>query len=147
MSETCLPEDRVPVLRVPAMPADANAGGSIFGGWIMSHVDVAGSVPALVRAKGPIVTRAVESFEFRKPVFVGDMAKMGWPGQFNFDFMCFLALSASWVMWRNQFSPMGLALGVVAFFGGALFLSGYLLFLSFQGSQSIEEILVGKRAL
>lgn len=81
------------------------------------------------------------------PVFFGDMAKMGWPGQFNFDFMCFLALSASWVMWRNQFSPMGLALGVVAFFGGALFLSGYLLFLSFQGSQSIEEILVGKRAL
>lgn len=73
MSETCLPEGRVPVLRVPAMPADANAGGSIFGGWIMSNVDIAGSIPALKRAKGPIVTRSVESFVFRKPVFVGDV--------------------------------------------------------------------------
>lgn len=73
MTEECLPKDRTPAIRVPAMPKDANAGGSIFGGWIMSHVDIAGSIPALVRAKGAIVTRAVESFEFIKPVFVGDM--------------------------------------------------------------------------
>ena len=73
MNEDCLPENKIPAIRVPAMPADANAGGSIFGGWIMSHVDVAGSIPALERAKGPIVTRAVESFEFKKPVFVGDL--------------------------------------------------------------------------
>ena len=73
MTEVGLPEGRIPVIRVPAMPADANAGGSIFGGWIMSYVDIAGSMPALVRAKGPIVTRAVESFEFQKPVFVGDV--------------------------------------------------------------------------
>ena len=73
MTEDCLPKDKIPTIRVPAMPADANAGGSIFGGWIMSHVDVAGSIPALERAKGPIVTRAVESFEFKKPVFVGDL--------------------------------------------------------------------------
>ena len=39
----------------------------------MSHVDIAGSIPALERARGPIVTRAVESFEFQKPVFVGDL--------------------------------------------------------------------------
>lgn len=80
------------------------------------------------------------------PVFFGDMSAMGWPGQFNFDFMCFLVLSASWVMWRNKFSPSGIALGVLAFFGGALFLSIYLLVLSFQGSQSIERILLGQRA-
>ena len=73
MTEDCLPKDKIPTIRVPAMPADANAGGSIFGGWIMSHVDVAGSIPALERAMGPIVTRAVESFEFKKPVFVGDL--------------------------------------------------------------------------
>lgn len=73
MAEDCLPKDKIPAIRVPAMPADANAGGSIFGGWIMSYVDIAGSMPALVRAKGPIVTRAVESFEFKKPVFVGDV--------------------------------------------------------------------------
>ena len=73
MTETCLPKNRIPVIRVPATPADANPGGSIFGGWIMSYVDVAGSIPALERAQGPIVTRAVESFEFKQPVFIGDL--------------------------------------------------------------------------
>jgi len=73
VAEDCLPEGRVPVIRVPARPADANPGGSIFGGWIMSYVDIAGSIPAMARAKGAVVTRAVESFEFRKPVFIGDL--------------------------------------------------------------------------
>ena len=73
MTEDCLPEGRIPVIRVPARPADANPGGSIFGGWIMSYVDIAGSIPALARAKGAVVTRAVESFEFKKPVFIGDL--------------------------------------------------------------------------
>lgn len=73
MSETSLPEGRIPVIRIPASPADANPGGSIFGGWIMSLVDMAGSIPALERAQGAIVTRAVESFEFRQPVFAGDL--------------------------------------------------------------------------
>ncbi len=73
MTEEHLPEGRVPVIRVPARPADSNPGGSIFGGWIMSYVDIAGSIPALVRAKGAVVTRAVESFEFKKPVFIGDL--------------------------------------------------------------------------
>jgi acyl-CoA thioesterase YciA len=63
----------MPVLRVPARPRDANMGGTIFGGWIMSHVDIAGSVPALERARGAVVTRAVDSFEFRKPVYIGDL--------------------------------------------------------------------------
>ncbi len=73
MSEVNLPEGRMPVLRVPARPRDANMGGTIFGGWIMSHVDIAGSVPALERARGAVVTRAVDSFEFKKPVFIGDL--------------------------------------------------------------------------
>lgn len=68
-----LPADRMPVIRVPARPADQNPGGSIFGGWIMSYVDIAGSIPALRRVRGPVVTRAVDSFEFKKPVFVGDL--------------------------------------------------------------------------
>tara|TARA_R100001480_G_C4596877_1_gene162459 strand:- start:78 stop:413 length:336 start_codon:yes stop_codon:yes gene_type:complete len=80
------------------------------------------------------------------PVFFGDMAKMAWPGQFNFDFMCFLLLSATWVMWRNEFSPLGIVLGILAFFGGALFLSIYLLVLTFQDSQSIQRILIGDRS-
>lgn len=73
MNEVCLPRDRMPVLRVPARPRDANMGGTIFGGWIMSYVDIAGSIPALERAKGAVVTRAVDSFEFKKPVFIGDL--------------------------------------------------------------------------
>jgi acyl-CoA thioesterase YciA len=68
-----LPENKKPVIRVPARPADVNPGGSIFGGWIMSYVDIAGSEPAYLRARGPVVTRAVDSFEFKKPVFVGDV--------------------------------------------------------------------------
>jgi acyl-CoA thioesterase YciA len=73
MLSDSLPQNRQPVLRIQAMPRDANPGGSIFGGWIMSNVDVAGSIPALKRARGAIVTRAVEAFEFSKPVFVGDL--------------------------------------------------------------------------
>lgn len=73
MTETGLPAGRVPMIRLPATPADANKGGSIFGGWIMSQVDIAGSIPAEIVARGPIVTRAVDSFEFKKPVFVGDL--------------------------------------------------------------------------
>jgi len=72
-NEDCLPEGIIPVIRVPARPADQNPGGSIFGGWIMSYVDIAGSIPALDRVRGPVVTRAVDSFEFKKPVFVGDL--------------------------------------------------------------------------
>ena len=68
-----LPENRMPVIRVPARHADQNPGGSIFGGWIMSYVDIAGSIPALARVRGPVVARAVDSFEFKKPVFVGDL--------------------------------------------------------------------------
>lgn len=73
MDEDRLPENEIPVIRVPAHPADMNPGGSIFGGWIMSYVDIAGSIPALARVRGPVVTRAVDSFEFEKPVFVGDL--------------------------------------------------------------------------
>lgn len=73
MTHTELPADKMPVIRIPAAPRHANAGGSIFGGWIMAQVDIAGSIPAGLRAQGPIVTRAVSSFEFKKPVFVGDL--------------------------------------------------------------------------
>lgn len=68
-----LPQGKIPVLRVLCVPADTNAGGSIFGGWIMAQVDIAGSIPASLRAKGNIVTRAVDSLEFKKPVHVGDL--------------------------------------------------------------------------
>ena len=60
-------------------------------------------------------------------VFFGDMAAVNWPGQFNLDFFGFLMLSALWVAWRHQYSAGGLALAVVALFGGMVFLAVYLL--------------------
>jgi acyl-CoA thioesterase YciA len=68
-----LPENEMPVLRIVPMPADTNAHGTIFGGWVMAQVDIAGSIPAWERAEGPVVTVAVNSFVFREPVFVGDL--------------------------------------------------------------------------
>ena len=68
-----LPKDREPTLRVVPMPADANFTGDIFGGWVMSHVDIAGSIPATRRARGRVATVAVNSFVFRQPVLVGDV--------------------------------------------------------------------------
>jgi acyl-CoA thioesterase YciA len=55
------------------MPADSNSTGDIFGGWVMSQVDIAGSIPAIRRARGRVATVAVNSFVFKQPVMVGDL--------------------------------------------------------------------------
>lgn len=77
------------------------------------------------------------------PVFFGDMAAMGWPGQFNFDFFTFLLLSGLWTAWRNDFAVGGCLLGLVAIFGGMLFLSIYLLALSYRHKGDMGEIMLG----
>jgi len=66
------PEAQPPSLRTVAMPADANPSGDIFGGWIMSQMDLAGAIFASYRVKGRLVTVAVEGMNFHRPVFVGD---------------------------------------------------------------------------
>ncbi len=78
------------------------------------------------------------------PVFFNDMAAMAWPGQFNLDFSCFLLLSGLWVAWRNGFNALGLLLAPVAMFGGMMFLSVYLLILSFTTGGDIRKILLGE---
>ena len=78
------------------------------------------------------------------PIFFGDMAEMAWPGQFNLDFMSFLILSGLWVAWRNNYSATGLALSVVAFLGGIMFLAPYLLYLSFQSNGNMKEFFMGR---
>lgn len=78
------------------------------------------------------------------PSFFGDMKDMSWSGQFNSDFMCFLTLSALWVAWRHRFSPVGLVLGVVAFFGGIMFIAPYLLITGFKAGGDIRIVLLGK---
>ena len=72
-TEDELPLGEHPVLRVMALPAYTNGMGDIFGGWIMSQVDIAGSIPAARRAQGRVVTVAVNSLEFHRPVNVGDL--------------------------------------------------------------------------
>ena len=69
---TTLPQ-REPTIRVAAMPSDANYTGDIFGGWLMGQMDIAGSIPALHRAKNRVATVAVNSFVFKQPIFVGDI--------------------------------------------------------------------------
>ncbi|MCO6433633.1 acyl-CoA thioesterase [Nitrosomonas nitrosa] len=65
--------DGQPILRTVPMPADTNHAGDIFGGWIMSQVDMAGSIVGIRRARGRVATVAVNSFVFKQPVFVGDI--------------------------------------------------------------------------
>ncbi len=68
------PRDREAMITMVAMPHDTNALGDIFGGWLMSHADIAGAILAYKHAGGRVVTVAVESFVFIGPVFVGDRA-------------------------------------------------------------------------
>jgi acyl-CoA thioesterase YciA len=59
-------------VRVKAMPADTNANGDIFGGWVLSQMDIAGAITASELARGRVVTLKVESMIFHRPVKVGD---------------------------------------------------------------------------
>ena len=65
--------DKQPALRVMPMPADANQNGDIFGGWIMSQVDIAGGTVAAKLARGRVATVAVKEFVFKQPVQIGDL--------------------------------------------------------------------------
>jgi acyl-CoA thioesterase YciA len=64
--------DRCPALRTIAMPADANANGDIFGGWLLSQMDLAGSVVATQTSKSKVATVGIEAMSFHQPVLVGD---------------------------------------------------------------------------
>ncbi|MCW8193711.1 hypothetical protein F6455_02795 [Proteobacteria bacterium 005FR1] len=79
------------------------------------------------------------------PIFFSDIAELSWHGQFNLDFMTFLGLSAIWVAWRHHFTAGGIVLGVVAFFGGMMFLAPYLLWASSQAGGDAKVLLLGDR--
>jgi acyl-CoA thioesterase YciA len=68
-----LPTDRELVLKVIPMPADCNANGDIFGGWVMAQVDLAGAVLPARLVQGRMATVAVKEFIFKQPVRVGDI--------------------------------------------------------------------------
>ncbi len=71
-----MPKDREATVRTLAMPKDTNGLGDIFGGWIMSHADIAGAILAFRRAGGRVVTVAVNEFVFASPVYVGDVVSV-----------------------------------------------------------------------
>ncbi|MFP6740616.1 MAG: acyl-CoA thioesterase [Alphaproteobacteria bacterium] len=64
---------RDPIIRTLALLADANQSGDIFGGWLLSQMDIASGITAHERARGRVATVAIEAMEFHLPVFVGDL--------------------------------------------------------------------------
>jgi acyl-CoA thioesterase YciA len=73
---SCVPSDMELVLKVIPMPADCNANGDIFGGWVMAQVDLAGSVLPARHVQGRMATVAVNEFVFKQPVRVGDILSL-----------------------------------------------------------------------
>src|SRR3954462_6836731 len=65
--------ERAPVLRVVPGPGDINANGHIFGGWVLSQMDIAAGIVASRRAKGPVATVAIEAMEFIAPILLHDI--------------------------------------------------------------------------
>lgn len=72
MADTFLPKNQHLAIRTIAMPRDTNPGGDIFGGWLVSQMDLAAGTVATIKAEGRVVTVAIDSLTFHKPVFVGD---------------------------------------------------------------------------
>ena len=64
---------REPILRVMPGPADINANGHIFGGWVMSHMDIAAGIVASQRSHGPVATIAIEAMKFIAPIHLRDL--------------------------------------------------------------------------
>jgi len=67
---------RDPIIRTAPQPRDCNNNGDIFGGWVLSQMDIAGGVTAARRAKGRVVTVAVEAMTFHEPIKVGDVVSI-----------------------------------------------------------------------
>ncbi len=79
------------------------------------------------------------------PIFFHDIGALNWPGQFDLDFLIMLLFSALWVAWRNGYSALRLGLAVLALVGGSLFLSTYLLILSFTAKGNLRQVLLGEQ--
>lgn len=70
--DTFLPPNQHLAIRTIAMPRDTNSKGDIFGGWLVSQMDLAAGTIASIRTKGRVVTIAIDALTFHKPVFIGD---------------------------------------------------------------------------
>ncbi|MCE7794932.1 acyl-CoA thioesterase [Sphingobium sufflavum] len=74
MTDTLFPRD--PILRVVPMPSDINSNGHIFGGWVLSQMDIAGGILAGRIADGPVATVAIETMKFIAPILVRDLVSL-----------------------------------------------------------------------
>jgi hypothetical protein len=97
---------------------------------------------AVVAYTGVVIARHGMDF---LAVFFGDMARMGWAGQFNLDFMGMLVLCALWVAWRHRFSAGGIALALLVFLGGTPFVCVYLLIEGARSGGEARAMLLGSR--
>lgn len=77
------------------------------------------------------------------PVFFGDLVALGWRGQFNLDFACFLLLAALWLAWRHGFSAPGIVVALLVPLLGAPLFCGYLLVVSLQTRGDVRQLLLG----
>ncbi len=80
------------------------------------------------------------------PAFFGDLAKFGWPGQFNLDFAFMLLLGAAWIAWRHGFTPAGFGLALCVMTLGTLFLSAYLLLATIRTKGDVRAMLMPVRS-
>lgn len=78
------------------------------------------------------------------PTFFGDIAAMGWPGQFNADFFCFLTLGGLWIAWRHGFTAGRMALGALVYVGGAPLVMTYLLVQTVRANGDMKTVLLGE---
>ena len=114
MTDPDSPPDIEPAIRMVAMPADTNPSGDIFGGWIMSIMDMAGGNTAYQRASGRVATVAVKEIVFKHPVRVGDVvscyAEVSRVGRTSLDTKVSL-----WVQHDRQGKPEKVTEGVFSF--------------------------------
>ena len=78
-------------------------------------------------------------------VFIRNIGDLGWSGQFNLDFLCYLILSGLWIMWRNKFTLKSILLGIAATVLGIVLLAPYLLWLINQENGNFRKVLIGDR--
>jgi hypothetical protein len=78
-------------------------------------------------------------------VFFANIKAMGWNGQFNLDFACYLLLSGLWIMWRNRFSGSSILIGLIASILGIVFFAPYLLWCLYQSKGDLKLMLIGNQ--
>ena len=90
-----------------------------------------------------VVTIGQHGLDYLTPYF-GDIVRMGWPGQFNLDFLGCLCLGGLWLAWRHHFSLGGIVLGSAILVGGMPLLGAYLLVHSFRTGGDMKKLLLGE---